>query len=97
MTEHGLSEPAVEALNRLYEEADPPLDFDEVLANPDAFDDDWFRQHTLDPETEKEICNEVIEEYDLDGRERSAFFTTVVLDLGPAYSDESEQEIKTPK
>lgn len=77
-------EAVTEALCRMYDEAEPGLDFEEVRKNPDTVDDEWYRDHYLDSERQKEIVREVSDEYNLTDRQHSSFVTRTILDLGPS-------------
>ncbi len=71
-------------LRQMYAEAEPPLDFDDVLDSPKDFDSEWYTQHTLSQERQNEIVQEHVEQHDLSKKERTAVMCTTILDLGPA-------------
>lgn len=70
-------------LREMYAEAEPPLDFDEALENPDDMDDDWYSQHYLSKEEQERIFDEHVEDENLSSQEHTALTMTCILDLGP--------------
>jgi hypothetical protein len=79
-----------EILNELYAEAEPPLDFDEVLDNPDDYGDDWYTKHTLPRQRQREIREKYYEKYDLTEREEVSLTWETCTNLGPAFGDSNE-------
>lgn len=76
-------EVAFDALREIYKEAEPPLDFDDVLENPEKFDEDWFLNHELYSEKQEEILEKHLEKHNLSDREEMSVRMTVILDYGP--------------
>jgi len=68
-----------EALTRMYEEAEPPLDFTSVLENPSEMDEDWYEQHHLSPDRQEAICAEIEEEYSLSDRQKRYLYMESIL------------------
>lgn len=85
MTE--LQEIAYDALREMYNEAEPPLNFDDVLENPDEYDDDWYTNHYLDSERQREIVDEYCDKHNLSSRERTEVTMTAILNYGPSSSE----------
>lgn len=77
-------EVAFDALREMYSEAEPPLDFDYALENPEEMNEDWYSQHHLDSDRQREIVNKHIDKRNLTDREENAVIFTAILDLGPA-------------
>lgn len=73
-----------EALTRMYEEAEPSLDFQEVLENPSEQDDDWYSNHYLSSERQSEIVDGVKEKYSLNDAESLRLSMTAILNYGPS-------------
>lgn len=73
-----------DVLREMYDEAEPGLDFDDLLDDPDEYPDDWYEQHTLDSERQREILDKHLEQYDLTEQEHTSLVMTCILDLGPA-------------
>jgi hypothetical protein len=70
-------------LREMYQEAEPPLDFDDVLENPDEYSDDWYRNHTLSSEKQREILNKHFDKHELTGSEITSLTFTCITDVGP--------------
>jgi len=68
-----------EAVTRMYEEAEPPLDFQEVLDDPQSMDENWYEQHYLSGERQKEIVSEISEEHNLNSREEMNLSMEAIL------------------
>jgi hypothetical protein len=78
-------EPYVEeALTRMYEEAEPSLDFQKVLDDPEAMDENWYEQHYLPSERQQEIVADISEEYNLNSAEETNLIMQAILNYGPA-------------
>lgn len=90
MTE--LKEVAYDALREMYSEAEPPLDFDHLRENPDEYPDDWYEQHALDGERQREIVDKHINEHQLSRREKTQVTMTAILDYGPTTTEPQEME-----
>jgi hypothetical protein len=82
-----LWEIAKDALNEIYDEAEPGLDFDDLLENTDDYPDDWFGQHTLSAEREQEILQKHKSKHDLTEREKTQLTMTVIVNYGPRSPD----------
>lgn len=80
-----LREIAYDALREMYSEAEPPMDFDHALENPDEYGENWYQEHELDRERQREIIDKHIESHDLTDREETQVFMTASLDLGPSF------------
>jgi len=78
-----------EILREVYSKAEPPLDIDKVLENPNEYAGDWYAQHTLPRHKQREIFEEIVAKYDLSERQVSQLSMTTLLNLGPAYADEN--------
>lgn len=72
-----------EALTRMYEEAEPPLDFQDVLEDPQSVDEDWYTQHYLSSERQQEIVSAVEQLYCLTRSEKSHLVIETILNYGP--------------
>ena len=70
-------------LEEMYEQAEPGLDFEDVLENPEEYPEDWYDQHYLSREEQKSIVERMVEAHDLNQREKTALETICILDLGP--------------
>jgi len=75
--------PAHDALKEIYEEAEPGLDFDDVLDNPEGYEEDWYLNHRLHADRQEEILEKHLEKHDLTEREERQARMTVILDYGP--------------
>lgn len=76
-------EVAYAALEEIYSEAEPPLDFDALVEDPDDFSDDWYDNHELSSERQREILDKHLDCADLTEREETSVVFTVITDLGP--------------
>lgn len=83
-------------LREMYAEAEPPLDFDEVLANPDDQPDDWYQRHYLDSERQKEIFSKHVENFEreLTSSEHADLSLTCITSLGPTGNEELAEETR---
>lgn len=72
-----------EILTEVYEEAEPGLDFEDLLENSDEYPDDWYDRHYLPSERQKEILERYCDKYDLNKKETGSLSWTVLLDFGP--------------
>jgi len=70
-------------LREMYQEAEPGLDIDDVIDNPDEYGNEWFLNHSLDRGRQREIFDEHIEQYDLTQGEITSLQIATLLDLGP--------------
>lgn len=70
-------------LREMYAEAEPPLDFDEALANPKDQPDNWCSQHYLSNERQREILDKHLAKHDLSEREINTLTWHCILNLGP--------------
>lgn len=82
-----LQEIAYGALREIYREAEPPLDFDDVLENPQKYDEKWYLNHELDSERQNEILNKHLEQHNLSSREKMSIRMTVILEYGPSSNE----------
>lgn len=71
----------------MYAEAEPGLDIDDVIDNPDDYGDEWFMNHSLDNDRQREIFDEHVEQYDLTQGEIASLQIVTMCDLAP--TDES--------
>lgn len=78
-----LREIAYDILREIYDEAEPGLDFDEVLENPNDQPDDWFSQHYLSEERQNEIYEKHCDKHDLSQSERNSVHWTAIFQYGP--------------
>ncbi len=91
-----LTELRNDILREMYASAEPPLDFDEVLANPDDQPDDWYQRHYLDSDEQQEIFEKHVEEYEreLTQSEHAALSTTCIMMLGPTANEQLAEETR---
>lgn len=85
-----LREISYDVLREMYEEAEPGLDFDEALEDPDEMDDDWYQQHSLPKKRQLEIRDKHCEKHNLNDSERSTVTWTAILNYGPSYTPNEE-------
>jgi hypothetical protein len=78
---------AFDVLNEMYSEAEPGLDFDNVRENPDDYPEDWFQQHTLSKERQREIVNKHCDRHNLSEDECTSVTWAAILNYGPSYPD----------
>lgn len=74
---------AFDALREMYQEAEPPLDFDHAIENPDKYEDNWYSNHELCPERQKEIVEKHCEGKNLTSSEHTTVVMTAILNYGP--------------
>lgn len=79
-------------LTKLYEEAEPGLDWNDVLENPDDYPDDFYINHTLSGDRQKEIFDNYVDNHDLDERTTSHLSILCILDYGPASFETGDTE-----
>lgn len=85
-----LQEIIVECVAQMYEEAEPPCDFRNVLAEPDDYPNDWYTNHYLDGDRQQEIVEEYAEKYDLSERERRSLNYSAILNYGPTSTQTAD-------
>jgi Tat protein secretion system quality control protein TatD with DNase activity len=71
-------------MEQMYNEAEPGLDFMDLLENSDEYPDDWYSQHTLSSERQQEIFEEHVEAADLSDREHTQLSIECIVNLGPS-------------
>jgi hypothetical protein len=73
-----------EMLRRMYNEAEPSLDWDDLVENPDDYEDWNPDNHELPKEKQDEITEEVLEEHGVDeGELPPGFWLDVITDKSP--------------
>ena len=85
-------EVAYDALQQMYNEAEPGLNFERLRRNPDEYPDDWISQHELSRQRQREIVELHCENAGLTQSERNGVFWSAILDYGPAYPDDDDGE-----
>lgn len=84
VTDEEMKELQNDILRQIYEEAEPGLDFDDLLENPDEYPDDWYDQHRLSDERQEEIRDEQLEKHGIDGDELpTGFWMNVIAGYSP--------------
>jgi len=81
MTRNKVERRTHEALREMYSEAEPSLDFDDVLENPDEYGSRWYENYVLPSVRQREIVDKYCE--GLTKRERTAVIITAIMDFGP--------------
>lgn len=83
MADKDLQEISFDILREIYDEAEPGIDFDDALENPEDYEEGWFSNHYLADARQREILNEHCDQYDLSDSEQSSIVWTVILNYGP--------------
>jgi len=82
-----IGELAIKILQKLYDEAEPGVDFQYVVENPEEFGEEWYLNHYLEQSRQEEIVNNMIEDfserYNLTTSQKTKLRTTVTLGYGP--------------
>lgn len=78
-------------MREVYNEAEPGLDWDELVENPDDVEDNWWEDQYLDDEREREILNKHFDKHDLTDDEESALTWTCILEYGPSNTPPEER------
>lgn len=84
-------EVAFDALREMYSKAEPPLDFDDVRENTEEYEDDWYQNHSLPRDKQREIVDKHCEKHNLSEDEQVAVHWTAILDLGPAHKGDNNE------
>jgi len=92
MSDQDLVELRNTILREVYEAAEPGLDFDDLLENPDEYPGEWYDNHYLSPDREQEIFDKHTEDVDLNSREHADLVLTCTVSLGPSNSVEDTDE-----
>ncbi|UBF21853.1 hypothetical protein HSTV-3_gp93 [Halorubrum virus HSTV-3] len=79
-----------DVLREMYAEAEPPLDFDDVLENPDEYGSGWYSEHYLDGDRQTEIVEKHAEKHDLNRGERKSLSFSAILSYGPSSTPRAE-------
>jgi len=91
-----MSKPLREVLNdvlrEMYAEAEPPLDFDDVLEKPDEYGSGWYSDHYLDGDRQKEILEKHADEHNLNRGARKLLSFSAILSYGPSSTQRGEVE-----
>lgn len=83
-TEEEIWEIAKAALVEMYQEAEPPLDFEEALANAEGMEHRWYTNYYLSTERQQEIVERYCDEHNLNKSERSTVTWIAILHYGPS-------------
>lgn len=83
-------------LREVYAEAEPSLDFDKMLDNPDDQPDDWYQRHYLSDERQEEIFEKHVENFEreLTRSEHADLALTCITSLGPTANKELAEETR---
>lgn len=73
-----------EILADMYNEADPGLDWYDLLEHPEQYPDDYYLHHALSSERQKEIFDEHTERVSLTRSEHASLSISVFMDKAPA-------------
>lgn len=84
-------EVAFDALREIYEEAEPGVDFDHAIENPDEYGPEWYLDHELPSERQREILNKHLEKHNLDGFEETQVTMTVIVHYGPSTPEGDDE------
>jgi len=85
--EDELREIAYDILREVYNEAEPGLDFDDVLENHSEYPEHYYDYHRIPAEKHIEIFDKHIEQYNLTDGEERHIHMIAVLSLGPSWAD----------
>lgn len=77
-------EVAFDAPREIYEEAEPGLDFDDALENPEDYDAEWYLDHELPSERQREIVDKHLEKHNLSSHQETQVTMTAILHYGPS-------------
>lgn len=74
-----------ETLTRMYNEAEPGLDFSKVVADPESVEEEFYKNHYLSADRQKEIIQDVADKYDItSGKERMTLAARTVFGVAPS-------------
>jgi len=79
-----LWEICLEIYRKMYQEADPPADFDKLIRDGVTKEENWFLNYYLPIERQIEIINEFCEKYRCNRKEREAIEVEVLLGSAPS-------------
>lgn len=84
-------------LREMYTEAEPGLDFDKVLENPNNQPNNWYKRHYLSNDRQEEIFKKHVQQFktELTTTEHAGLATTCIINLGPTASKEVAQQART--
>jgi hypothetical protein len=84
-------------LQEVYEQAEPGMDFEEALENPDDQPDDWYQRHYLSEKQQQEIFEKHVENFhrELTSSEHTGLALTCIRSLGPTSNRELAEETRT--
>lgn len=83
-----LEEVANDMLRQMYNEAEPPRDYDELLENPEEAEDEWYQNHYLDGDRVQEIFDEHCEKHNITESERTPLSIHVIMGASPTSNKE---------
>lgn len=82
-----------EIIRRLYKEAEPGMDYDDVDKPRDG-DHSWYELHYLDDGTSKQIIRKVCEEEGFSDKDTSTVVSSILLKYAPSSSLEKVNEAR---
>jgi hypothetical protein len=85
-----LTELRNDIMRHMYNEADPGLDWDEVIENPDIVDGDWYKDHTLAQKRQREIFNKHVSGESLSSTEHARLSLQCLTSFAPATPDSDQ-------
>lgn len=85
---------AHDALEKMYNEAEPSGDFLEWLNNPQDAPEKFYHRHYLPEDRVKEIFEEVCEENNLRKMEKKRIRPYVILNFSPSSNRERVEEVR---
>ena len=78
----------IEIYNKLYEEANPSANFDELLNSKEAYEEGFFFKYYLANERQEEIINEICRKHRCGKIDKKKIVLTAVLGCSPTVSEE---------
>lgn len=71
-----------DVLTEMYAEAEPPIDFQEILDNPNEHDE-FYKEHALSHDRQEAIINKHAEKNNLSEGAITALYWSCILQYGP--------------
>ena len=88
---HTDSDIILEVYRRMYKEADPPADIDELIEQKVTIQDRWFMNYVLDDKRQYEIIEETLKEFRVPKYRWRDFKFSIILGAAPTTIPKNEQ------
>ena len=75
---------AIEIYRRMYAQATPKADIDEIIKSGEGKKPNWFLKYYLSREKQEKILDDALKEFKVPKRNHSRFYTEIMLGAAPS-------------